>query len=121
LISKLALRKLRNSKPLDKFLAKVASLFYICSRVAAPAETAEPIVDLLNRGVSSLTAKRGRPEMAPQRLEKIESRPGNGMGSEASDPQDLVRRLTVRGSSSRASRTTKIPVLGSCRKRRLTN
>jgi hypothetical protein len=46
--------------------------------------------------------------MAPQRLEKIESAPGNGMASEASDPQDLVRRLTVRGSGSRASRMTKI-------------
>ena len=30
--------------------------------------------------------------MAPQRLEKIESGPGNGMGSEASDLQDVVRR-----------------------------
>jgi hypothetical protein len=28
--------------------------------------------------------------MAPQRLEKIESAPGNGMGSEASNLQDLV-------------------------------
>jgi hypothetical protein len=28
--------------------------------------------------------------MAPQRLEKIESAPGNGMGSEVSNPQDLV-------------------------------
>jgi hypothetical protein len=28
--------------------------------------------------------------MAPQRLEKIESGPGNGMGSEASNLQDLV-------------------------------
>jgi len=37
-----------------------------------------------------LTAKRSRPEMAPQRLEKIESAPENGMGSEASNPQDLV-------------------------------
>ena len=43
-----------------------------------------------NRGVSSLTAKRSRPEMAPQRLEKIESGPGNGMGSETSNPQDMV-------------------------------
>jgi hypothetical protein len=48
--------------------------------------------------------------MAPQRLENIESAPGNGMASEASDPQDLVRQLTVRGSGSRASRMTKIPV-----------
>ena len=37
-----------------------------------------------------LTAKRSRPEMAPQRLEKIESAPGNGMASEASNPQDVV-------------------------------
>ena len=42
--------------------------------------------------------------MAPQRLEKIESAPGNGMGSEASNLQDLVRgpaadhkRLQLRG------------------------
>jgi hypothetical protein len=74
------------------------------------AETAEPIVDLLNRGVSvpgsrreRLTAKRSRPEMAPQRFEKIESGPGNGRGSEASNLQDLVSaglarlRLTSRG------------------------
>jgi hypothetical protein len=30
--------------------------------------------------------------MAPQRLEKIESAPGNGMASEASNPPDLVHR-----------------------------
>jgi hypothetical protein len=29
--------------------------------------------------------------MAPQRLEKIDFAPGVGMGSEASNPQDLVR------------------------------
>ena len=33
--------------------------------------------------------------MAPQRLEKIESGPGNGMGSEASNPQDVVRGRTA--------------------------
>ena len=42
------------------------------------------------RLAARLTAKRSRREMAPQRLEKIESAPGNGMGSEASNPQDLV-------------------------------
>jgi hypothetical protein len=31
-------------------------------------------------------------QMAPQRLEKIESGPGNGMASEAPDPQDMVQR-----------------------------
>ena len=77
-------------------------------------ETAEPIVDLLNRGVSAagiaaqegLGAKRSRPEMAPQRIEKIESAPGNGSVSEALKPQDVVHgraadrarlRLTSRG------------------------
>jgi hypothetical protein len=34
-----------------------------------------------------------RSEMAPQRLEKIESALGNGMGSDASNLQDLVERL----------------------------
>jgi hypothetical protein len=37
--------------------------------------------------------------MAPQRLEKIESGPGNRMGSGASNPQDVVHaRLTARDS-----------------------
>jgi hypothetical protein len=37
-------------------------------------------------------AARIRPQMAPQRLEKIESAPGNGMVPEAPDPQDMVQR-----------------------------
>ena len=45
--------------------------------------------------VLDLTAKPSRPEMAPQRLEKIGSAPGNGMASEASNPQDLVRGRTA--------------------------
>jgi hypothetical protein len=60
-----------------------------------PEETVESIVDLLSRGVSVAGSWRerldgSRREMAPQTLEKIESAPGNGMGSEASDPQDVV-------------------------------
>ena len=50
-----------------------------------------------NRGISvaaiaprEADGKRSRREMAPQRLEKIESAPGNGMGSEASNLQDVV-------------------------------
>jgi len=66
-------------------------LFYICSSAA---EIAELIVAAVSvAGIAARedpTAKRSRPEMAPQRLEKIESAPGNGMGSEASNPQDLV-------------------------------
>src|SRR5277367_5256280 len=37
------------TKPLNKFLARVAQSFYICSRAGG---AAEPIVGLLNRGVS---------------------------------------------------------------------
>ena len=57
----------------------------------------EPIVNLLNRGdsVAGITAReadrQSRREMAPQRLEKIESAPGNGMVSQASYPQGLVQ------------------------------
>jgi hypothetical protein len=43
--------------------------------------------------------------MAPQRLEKIESAPENGMVSEASNPQDLVQgRAAVRAGLGLASR-----------------
>jgi hypothetical protein len=68
-----------------------------------------------------LTAKRSRPEMAPQRLEKIESAPGNGMGSEASNLQHLVRgridRARLRPTS---HENDKVAELQSCRKRCLT-
>ena len=54
------------------------------------------IVVRLNRGVSvaGIAARevhgKSRREMAPQWLEKIESAPGNGMASEAANPQDVV-------------------------------
>jgi hypothetical protein len=51
-----------------------------------------------------LTAGRSRPEMAPQRFEKIGSAPGNGMGSQAPNPQDLVRRGADRARLRLASR-----------------
>src|SRR5271156_5549444 len=54
--------------------------FFSCFRVSP-----EP----LDKSLAE-TAKRRRPEMAPQRLEKIESAPGNGMVSEAAKPQHLV-------------------------------
>jgi hypothetical protein len=51
--TQVSLRKVAQlPKPLNQFLPKVAWLFYICSCTAVPEETAEPIVDLLNRGVS---------------------------------------------------------------------
>ena len=50
-----------------------------------PAERTEAFRSLASRR-ERLTAKRSCREMAPQRLEKIESAPGNGMGSEAYEP-----------------------------------
>jgi hypothetical protein len=52
-------------KPLNKFLAGTAAR-------------------------EDVTANWSRPEMAPQRLEKIESAPENGMVSQVSKPQHLV-------------------------------
>jgi hypothetical protein len=40
-------------------------------------------------------AARISPQMAPQRLEKIESAPVNGMVPEATDPQDMVQSATA--------------------------
>src|ERR1700722_6859855 len=67
--------KLRNSQSqaVNKFLARAAKLFYICS-------TPPRRFGRGDRGARR-RAKRFRLEMAPQRLEKIESAPGNGMGS----------------------------------------
>ena len=45
--------------------------------------------------------------MAPQRLEKIESAPGNGMVSETSSPQDLVHGAVDRARLGLASRKNK--------------
>ena len=56
------------------------------AQIPAPPEPPPPCL------VRRLTAKRTRPEMAPQRLEKIKSGPGNGMVSEAWNPQDVVHR-----------------------------
>jgi hypothetical protein len=63
--------------------------------------------------------KRSRREMAPQRLEMIESGPGNGMGSEASDLQDLVRGRGADRAGLRF-RSRDNDKVASCRKRRPT-
>src|SRR5271169_3926179 len=49
-------------------------------------------------------ANRIRPQMTPQRLEKIESAPGNGMVPEAPDPQDMVTTARRRRVGSRPRR-----------------
>jgi hypothetical protein len=63
------------------------------------------------------TARRRRPEMAPQRLEKIESAPGNGMASEVSKPQHLVHgRAADRALRPGAARTLSNTTRGAGRK-----
>ena len=70
-------------------------------RGARPAKAGpeEPIIGLSSRCASAagvaasegLAAKRARREMVPQRLEKVQFAPGNGMASADLDPQYLVR------------------------------
>jgi hypothetical protein len=57
-------------------------------------------VSVAGVGRDRLAANRSRPEMAPQRLEMIESAPGNGMGSEpwTHNIWCIGARLTVRDS-----------------------
>src|SRR5208337_2210800 len=65
----------------------------------------EPIIGLLSRGVSVAgaaawegpTAKGARREMAPQRLEKVESAPGNGMAPAARTPNIWYGGHAARG------------------------
>src|SRR5580658_5035528 len=57
-----------------------------CGLPVAP-EAPEEIAPWLEAHIAGPT----RPQMAPQRPEKIESAPGNGMAPEAPDPQDMVQ------------------------------
>src|SRR5271169_4507004 len=50
----------------------------------------QPVAAPERLGLDRAGPAQTRREMAPQRLEKIESAPGNGMVSEASKPQHLV-------------------------------
>ena len=86
-------RSVRLTSALDRYHG------FAQAQIPAPPEPPPP-----RRLGARQTAKRTRPEMAPQRLEKIESGPGNGMVSEASNPQDVVHgraadRARVRSTS----------------------
>ena len=87
-----------------------------------------------NRGARGPDGKNGvRPEMAPQQVEKIEFAPGNGRGSEAENPQDVVSgRAADRARPARMTRLQKVAEkaaqgfeiarckteIGACRRRR---
>ena len=60
--------------------------------------------------IAALPAERIRSQMAPQRLEKIESAPGNGMAPETPDPQHLVqeRHRRTRRAHSRLRRARRM-------------
>jgi hypothetical protein len=87
-----------NPEAVDRFVKIVRELdryhgFVAAERWSLPVapEAPEEIAPWLEARI----AKRRRPQMAPQRLEKIESAPGNGMAPEASDPQDMVQSATA--------------------------
>src|SRR5271163_16887 len=81
-------RVVRILRELDRYHGFVAA-----ERWGLPvaAEAPEEIAPWLEAHI----AKRSRPQMASQRLEKIESAPGNGMAPEAPDPQDMVQSATA--------------------------
>src|SRR5271163_1386127 len=66
-----------------------------CARSTTAERGARTALGHRDRGARGPTAKRSRLEMAPQRLEKIESAPGNGSVSEAPRPQDMVHGRAV--------------------------
>jgi hypothetical protein len=89
-------------KPLNKFLARAAPLFYVCSCSRpvggrrAGRRCFEPMrFGRRDLGRETLRTTRSRREMAPQPLEKIESAPGNGMVSTACNLQDVVHERAV--------------------------
>jgi hypothetical protein len=66
---------------------------------------------------SLLAPSRACPDMAPQRLEKIESAPGNGRASEVSNPQHLVHGRAAH----RALRRTNLGAPPTSQRPRFTN
>jgi hypothetical protein len=73
-------------RPVKRLAASALRLTNSTRRRPEARSLPEPLASRRER----LTAKPSRPEMAPQQAEKIESVPRNGMGSEASYPQDMV-------------------------------
>ena len=62
-----------------------------------PSRSSTSRTEALRRPDRGARGRRTRPQMAPQRLEKIESAPGNGMGSEAPNLQHLVNGRAADG------------------------
>src|SRR5271170_969682 len=78
----------------------------------------QPVAAPERLGLDRAGPAQTRREMAPQRLEKIESGPGNGMVSEASNPQHLVHGCAA--DTARPPLTSaKMTELQRARKRRL--
>ena len=65
-----------------------------------PSRSSTSRTEALRRPDRGARGRRSRPQMAPQRLEKIKSAPGNGMGSEAPNLQHLVHGRAADGGGS---------------------
>ena len=78
-------RVVKNMRELDRYHGFAAAERWRLPDVSeAPEQVPEELATRL--------AERIRPQLVPQRLEKIESAPGNGMATEVQDPQDMVRQ-----------------------------
>jgi len=87
-----------NLQAVDRVVKIVRALdryhgFVAAERWGLPVASEAP--DQIPPWLEARSAARIRPQMAPQRLEKIESAPVNGRAPEATDPQDMVQSATA--------------------------
>ena len=87
-----------NLQAVDRFVKIVRALdryhgFVAAERWGLPVASEAP--EEIPPWLEARIAARICPQMAPQRLEKIESAPGNGSAPEAPDPQDMVQSATT--------------------------
>ena len=89
------------------------------ARLAEPGGE-RPAVGVRSRGVATagaaaragLTAKRARPQKAPQRLEKVEPAPGNGRSPAGADPRYLAAKRVCRRPVREGARDPFSPIAG---------
>src|SRR5271163_1845064 len=86
-----ATRRQRASSTIDEFVADERGGNFPVRRASRTRKTRKESRYGRASFAPLVALSRACPEMAPQRLEKIESAPENGMASKASNPQHLVR------------------------------
>ncbi len=92
--------RVRTNRAIAEAVADGSLAPMVTALIAKPASVSEPNRFEAGSSPAMTTARwtgpnASRREMAPQRLEIIESAPGNGMASAASCPQDLVRGRSI--------------------------